>query len=698
MSWSIGVDVGGTFTDFHALESGSGASRVLKLPSTPDNPARAIALGLTQLLAGGIPAQAVVRLAHGTTVATNALIQRRGPAVAVITTAGFRDLLEIGRQTRPRLYDFQADHPPALAPRELRFEVVERIGADGAVVCPLDQDSLAAAVAQVRDSGAAACAVCLLFSFLNPAHERAVGRALAAAVPGLHVSLSSDVQPEFREYERFSTALVNAWLQPLLTAYMDTLEHEVGKLLPAARLGINQSSGGLMSAARARAYPVRTALSGPAAGVVGAVHVARVARCPDVITLDMGGTSADVCLVRGYRADIGFARKVADFPIRLPMVDVHTVGAGGGSIAWFDRDGLLKVGPHSAGADPGPACYGQGGGAATVTDANLLLGRLSTRGLLGGGMPLDEAAARAAIAPLARRLGFSPERTALGILDIVTATMVRAIRAVSVERGHDPRECQLLAYGGAGALHARQVASELDMRRVLVPPAPGILCAQGLVVADLAEELVRSRRVALGEDGVAALAGMLRALWPQALAWFEHEAIAPGARAAELILDMRYVGQNFELRVPVAESTGDAPVLPPCARLRALFDAAHEQVYGYANSEDPVEVVNLRLVLRGVQPAQCPPPAEASRDACPDHAAMRPVHFDDAGALDTPVFERATLAPGHRIAGPAIVEQLDATTVLAPGDVARVDAAGNLLIDLPDLRRAGIPCDDEPAT
>jgi N-methylhydantoinase A len=413
------------------------------------------------------------------------------------------------------------------------------------------------------------------------------------------------------------------------------------------------------------------------------VQVARLAGCADVITLDMGGTSADVCLVRGYRADIGLARKVADFPIRLPMVDVHTVGAGGGSIAWFDRDGLLKVGPHSAGADPGPACYGRGGGEATVTDANLVLGRLSARGLLGGGMPLDADAARAAIAPLAQRLGYSVERTALGILDIVAATMVRAIRAVSVERGHDPRECALMAYGGAGALHARQVARELDMRRVLVPPAPGILCAQGLVVADLAEELVRSRRVALDEAGLAALAELLLASWPQAQAWFDDEAVAAGARAAELVLDMRYVGQNFELRVPVAAGAGGhAPALPPVARLRALFGAAHEQIYGYANSEDPVEVVNLRLVLRGVQPARVVLGAARSPAAGPDHAALRPVYFDDAGALDTPVFERAELLPGHRIAGPAIVEQLDATTVLAPGDVAVVDAAGNLVIDV----------------
>jgi len=682
MTWTLGVDVGGTFTDVHAVDAASGESRVLKLPSTPHNPALAIVEGVRRLLAGGVEAPQVARLAHGTTVATNALIERRGAPVAVVTTEGFRDLLEIGRQTRPRLYDFQADHPPPLAPRERRFEVAERIGPAGEVVRALDDEALERVAAEVRASGAASCAVCLLFSFLNPVHERAVGRALRRAMPELHVSLSSEVQPEFREYERFSTTLLNAWLQPAFGAYLDSLEQEVAALLPHARLGINQSSGGLMSASRARAFPVRSALSGPAAGVVGAVAAAREAGVPDVITLDMGGTSADVCLVRGHRAGIGSSRTVAEFPIRMPMVDVHTVGAGGGSIAWFDRDGLLKVGPASAGADPGPACYGHGGTAATVTDANLVLGRLSAGGLLGGGMPLDEAAARAAVGAVAARLGFDLERTARGILDIVDATMVRAIRAVSVERGHDPRECALLAYGGAGPLHASAVARELGMRRVLVPPSPGILCARGLVVADLAEERVRSRRVALDGGGVEALGNELEALWRQAEAWFEHEQVPPRRRAADLVLDLRYVGQNFELRVKVASVTGARPALPAPQRIEALFEQAHEAVYGFASPGDAVEAVNLRLALRGEQdPPPASPAAEHARGA-PPAAHRRAVHFAGPGTVDAPVYAREALLPGHRFEGPAVVEQLDATTVIGPGEQARVDAAGNLLLML----------------
>ena len=380
MSWFIGVDVGGTFTDFYALNEASGEEYLHKTPSTPANPANAIFAGLQALCtANDIPYDAVSRLAHGTTVGTNALIQRKGGSVGVVTTAGFRDLLEIGRQIRPRLFDLKVDNPPPLAPRKHRFEVIERIGSKGEILTPIDPDSMAAMIEAVRESGIEACAVCLLFSFLNGEHERAIGAALGKALPNLQISLSSAVQPEFREYERFSTTLLNTYLQPILATYMGDLERELATRLPNAIVGINQSSGGLMSVERARRYPIRTALSGPAAGAIGAVYAAKLSGRPNVITLDMGGTSADVALIRNHQAGTSFSRKVADFPVRLPMLDINTVGAGGGSIAWFERDGLLKVGPASAGADPGPACYGLGGTEPTVTDANVVLGRLSPR-------------------------------------------------------------------------------------------------------------------------------------------------------------------------------------------------------------------------------------------------------------------------------------------------------------------------------
>jgi len=684
VGWIVGVDVGGTFTDFFAVEEESGSFRLWKRPSTPENPADAIVRGLSELAAThGVPLDRVGRLCHGTTVATNALIQRRGQPVALLTTRGFRDLVEIGRQTRPHLYDLQQDSPEPLAPRERRFEVRERVMADGSVRTPLDDADLDAAVADIERSGADAIAVCFLFSFLNPAHEQAAAAAIRKRLPRAQVSLSSEVQPEFREYERFTTTIINAYLQPALDAYMGMLESRIGAVLPRAVVGINQSSGGLMSMERARLFPVRTALSGPAAGAIGAVHVARTAGRPNAITIDVGGTSADVALIRDYRVDIAYGREVDGFPIRLPMVDISTIGAGGGSIAWFDRDGLLKVGPRSAGAVPGPACYGRGGTEATVSDANLVLGRLSTR-LVGGGMALDAGLARAAVAGLAGRMGKTVEATAHGILGIAVANMVRVIRGLSVERGHDPRGFALMPFGGAGPLHARDIAVALGMREILVPPAPGILCAQGLVVSDLKEDFVVSGRVACDDAAGAAVRERLGTLMGAAESWCAAEGIAPAARAAEFTLDMRYVGQNFELGVEVARGqtiAGDA--VPSPERLRALFYAAHERAYGFHDPDAPVEIVNLRLTVRAPMSVVRPPGAEPTRViSAPSPVERRPVYFDGEQPVDTPVYQRADLQAGQVLAGPAVIEQFDATLPLFPGDRAVVDAAGNILIEV----------------
>ena len=690
MSWIVGVDVGGTFTDFCAVSAASGEIRVAKRPSTRDNPGRAVIEGLGELAEAGVPLGDVRRLAHGTTVATNAIIQRRAGQVVLVTTAGFRDLLEIGRQIRPHMYDLYRDQPPPLVPRERRLEVEERITSGGRVVRPLEETTIAKAVERLGAVEADACAVCLLFAFQNPDHEARLGAAIRAARPDLRVSLSSEVQPEFREFERCSTTVLNAWLQPVMDEYMASLEAGLAERVPHARIGINQSNGGLMSPARARALPVRTALSGPAAGVVGAIDAGARSGPRDLITLDMGGTSADVSLVRDLKADVSLERAVAGLPIRLPSIDVQTVGAGGGSIAWFDRDGLLKVGPESAGADPGPACYGRGGTRPTVTDANMVLGRLSGRGLLGGRMNLDGARAAEAFAGVAGELGYGVERAAHGVIGVVVANMVRAIRTISVERGHDPRDFTLVAFGGAGPLHARDVTDALGIREVLVPQVPGIVCAQGLVIADLKEDFVLGQRIDLAPEAAGALAATVAELARRATKWFEEEAVPPADREVELHFDARYVGQNFELRVPVADGVPAVldghPSAGATLKLRDRFFEVHDVAYGYHNPDDPVEVVNVRLTafgrtrrdpVEGTAGKPGPPPS-------PDE--MRPVWFGPHAPEETPVYDRSRLGHGVELTGPAIVEQLDATTVVHPGDRVRVDAHANLTITLDSSR------------
>ena len=676
----IGVDVGGTFTDFHLIDAANGSSEVFKLSSTPDNPAEAILQGLRALAERGLVAFAdIQRLCHGTTVATNALIQRRGGRIALVTTEGFRDLLEIGRQTRPHMYDLQVDQATPLVPRERRLELVERVGSRGQVLRAPDAAHIDAIAQQVAASGVEACAVCCLFAFLNPTHEQALRAALQAR--GVSTALSSEVQPEFREYERMSTTVLNAYLLPVMERYLRTLEEALAAEVPQAVVGINQSSGGLMSVRQARRFPVRTALSGPAGGVVGAAHTARQAGRPDVITIDMGGTSADVCLIRNYEAGIAFDRSVGGFPVRLPMVDVNAVGAGGGSVAWLDPGGFLKVGPMSAGAKPGPACYGIGGELPTVTDANLILGRLSTRGLLDGRVPLQLERARQAFAGIASALGVSVEFAALGCIDIVVANMVRAIRAVSIERGHDPRAFALMPFGGGGPLHAADIAQELAIGEVIVPLHPGILCAQGVVVSDLRENLVKTHRSALQESAVPGIRSAITEVLQLAQAWFDAEQIAPAQRVTDMQLDLRYVGQNYELSVPVDVAT--VRELPPQALVRQLterFSQQHDSTYGHHDPQAVIEIINYRCVARATlhRFAAAAAVAPAVRQAVA--RSSRPVWFDRSGPVDTPVHHRDDLEPGHRVAGPAIVEQMDTTTLLRPGMQASVDLYRNLLI------------------
>ena len=680
MSWIVGVDTGGTFTDGFAVNTISGATVCVKVSSTPDDPSRAIITALDELSTiHGVPLGELSSLAHGTTVGTNALIQRKGGRVAVLTTRGFRDLLEIGRQTRPSIFNLQVDSPAPLASRELRFEISERVIADGSVRIPLDDSSLPLCLEKMRSEGVDSCAVCLLFSFLNDEHELAIRKRLKELAPELRVSVSSEVQPEFREFERFNTTVINSYLQPVMESYIDRLARDLGQLTPLARVGINQSNGGLMSTHMARAFPVRTALSGPAAGAVGAVYVARQAAKPNILTVDVGGTSADVTLISDYRPNVTPERDVAGFPIRLPMIDIHTIGAGGGSIAWFDRDGLLKVGPQSSGSVPGPACYGRGGEQPTVSDANLILGRLSPA-LANGDVVMDRQLAVKAMQPIANRLNCTVEKAASSVLDIVVSNMVRALRTISVEEGHDPSTFVLMPFGGAGPLHARDIAIELGIDEILVPAVPGIVCAQGLLIAEQREDFVASRPLLVDQSCATEVGHAVGELDARAGSWFAEIDAKRADCSRELIIEARYVGQNFELRLPFGRFALGTPCpVPSMQQLLGAFFAEHERAYGYANTAAPVEIVNIRLTGL-VKPADFAQEDLEYESVQPTPRTTRRVWFSPEHAVETPIYHRDDLVAGCEFVGPAVIEQLDTTISVYPGDIARVDHHGNILM------------------
>ena len=584
MDIHVGIDVGGTFTDVAVNVPAANRFIHFKLPSTPGEPDRAIVAGVAQALAeNDLEAGNVVRLSHGTTVGTNALIQRRCGRVALVTTEGFRDLTEIGRQVRPRMYDIHLDYPPPLVPRELRFEVRERRRADGQVHLPLDEAGLSALAGQLVDAKVDSVVVCFLNSYAWPEHEeRAVAILRAELPPAIHVLSSTSVYPEFREYERFSTAVLNGALLTVMNAYLNRFTADLDDIGVPADPKVSQSAGGLMSLAMARRLPIRASLSGPAAGVFGAAYRASAAGFEDVITLDVGGTSTDVSLMRGGVPGEVYEHEIAGFPLRLPAIDVNAVGAGGGSIAWIDSDELLKVGPMSAGADPGPACYALGSDAATVTDANVVLGRLNGVALLDGRMPIVKDLAVEAVERLAQQLGLGLTETAQGIVRVSAATVVKAIRAISVERGYDPAAFALYAFGGAGPLFAVDVARQLGISQVIVPPHPGILCAEGLLNCDMVGDFVKSALVPAGPGAPAALNSARAELQELSLQWFDEENVPEAQRSMSWTVDMRYRGQNFEIGV---EDSGESFDDSACARLLQAFHAAHELAYGFRLAE-----------------------------------------------------------------------------------------------------------------
>ncbi len=680
MAWRVGVDSGGTFTDVCLFEEATGRIEVWKLSSTPDDPSRAIAQGVAEGMArvGGTPGD-IAYFGHGTTVATNALIQHRGVRTGLIVTRGFRDLLEIGRQKRPDLYDLQVEKPPVLVARDLRLEVPERVRHDGTVETALDEQAVREAARALRAAGVEAVAICFLYSFIAPAHEATARRILEEEFPAAFITASHEIAPEFREYERLSTAVVNAYLGPVMQGYIHRLAARLAALGMTATPHLTQSNGGVIGFEAAAARPVRMVLSGPSTGIIGAQAIGRLAGLADLITFDMGGTSSDVALLPGGEPRLAGEAVVHGYPIKAPMLDIHTVGAGGGSIAHVDSGGLLKVGPRSAGAAPGPVCYGQGNDEPTVTDANLMLGNLHPTHLLGGRLAVRRDLAEAAIGRLAARLGMSPMATAQGILAVVTANMAKAIRVISVQRGHDPRDYTLMAFGGAGPLHAARLARELEMKRVLVPRNPGILCAMGLLLTDLRADFASTRLTPLA-SGLAALETAFAALGAQAEAWFAQECIAPAARRLHRSVDMRYAGQNYELPIPLPPGGFGQATL---AALAEGFAEAHQRMYGFVAPEEPVQLVTFRVeAIGGVRQAVLRPHPLSGPDARGALADERQVWLPEAGgAVSVPVYARERLAPGNLLAGPAIIEQMDSTTVVLPGMTARVDAYDNLILE-----------------
>jgi N-methylhydantoinase A len=694
MTLRVGIDIGGTFTDLVSIDD-DGRVRTHKIASTPHDYGEGIVEGLCALLTDDATVGEVL---HGTTVGSNTVLEGKGARTALITTRGFRDILEIRDLRMPVLYDLRWTKPRALVERRLRLEVVEKLRPDGSVSVPLDGTSVDAAIAVLRAENVQSVAICLLHSYANPAHERAVAEQVRAALPDIAISVSHEILPEIKEYPRTSTTVINAYVQPVVRAYITALDARLRELGIAAGLQLMQSNGGLASAEFAAAAPAHIIESGPAAGVVGGAALARRLNEPRLITFDMGGTTAKAGLVengevlRSEAIEVGGGVMVgsrllvgAGYMLKLPAIDLAEVGAGGGSICRLDAAGAPKVGPDSAGADPGPVCYGRGGTAPTITDCNLVLGYLDPGGLVGGALKVDLAAARAAVArDLAEPLRCSVEEAAFGMLRLASATMMRAIRAVSVERGRDPRQFCLLAFGGNGPLFAAGIAVELGIGRVIVPPMPGLFSAFGLLVADTEHHATQSLRTRLGHADPAQIASVLASLAETGAQRLARDGFPPARQSFRRAASARYVGQSSEIEVPLPEpSPGQDPAADAAAllaRLPSLFAAEHERTYGFrAPDEEQVELMGLSVIARGTpERARLPehiPPAGA---AVP---ARRRAWFPDAGWVDTPVMDRAALTAPR--VGPLIIQEYDATCLVPRGATTALDAFGNILVSMP---------------
>lgn len=680
MSVLIGIDVGGTFTDFSCFDADCGELFYYKVSSTPDDPSRAIINGLKELLSKrGIAPCDISYLAHGTTVATNALIQKKGGKTGLITTKGFRDLLEIGRQTRPSLYELDKAAVPPIIPGKYRCEVSGRLLYDGSEYQALDEEEVREKVQFLKKEGITAIAVCTLFSFVNPEHEQRIEEILKEDFPGAYVSVSNRVVPEFREFSRMSTTVVNAFLGPVMEQYVTNFQNSIQALGIQASPYITQSNGSIISIQETKKCPVRTALSGPSAGVVAAEYVTSMCGIQNLITFDMGGTSADISLISGTGYRLATEKLIEGYTLRTPMIDIETVGAGGGSIAYVDSGGALKVGPQSAGAKPGPAAYNRGGVKPTVTDANVILGRLNPQCILGGRMDIRKDLAEEALRrEICDKTGLSVIDAAKGVIAVVNSNMVRTTRIVSVERGYDVREFALVAFGGAGPLHACEIACELGITTVIIPPSPGTLCSLGLLAADIKYDYARTAMLSPCEESLDQILKLFLELEKEGKAFLDKEGVSGTSRRFVRSVDARYKMQNYELTVPVEDGPVD---LDKLLRTVEAFHIEHEKNYGYCDRTQPVQLVNFRLTAVGQR--QKPLLKIAARQhGTFEPAARRLVYFDQKTKfVDCPIYDRESMYAGDQVEGPAVMEQMDSTVVIMPGWRARLEETGILRLD-----------------
>lgn len=671
----LGVDVGGTNTDICAIHEETGELMVYKLPSSVRDQSISVINGIKEISEiHGFPLSEIGLFIHGTTVATNAILEERGATTALLTTSGFRDLLDIGRQKRPDLYDLQADKKKALVPRNLRIDVNERVDYKGDIEKEIITDEVVSILRDLKEKDVGSVAVVFLNSFVNPQNEERVKFLVKRELPNVFLSISSEVSNQFREYERLCSTVLNAFVGPEVKKYLNNLKNTLEKI-DIKKIYINHSNGGIMSVNDAVDFPIKTALSGPAAGVIGAQFMTHLIDCPNAITIDIGGTSTDISLITKGELTSSKDKEVSGFPTRIPSLDIETIGSGGGSIAWVDSGGVLKVGPKSAGADPGPACYDLGGTEATITDARVVLGHLNQKELLGGRLPISYKKAKAAVNKIADKLNMGLYETAKGIVLVGNSNIVRELKKVTVERGYNPIDFTLVAFGGAGPLHAAELMRELNISKAIIPKTPGLLAAYGLLTEDVRKDFVRTKIINLNKDSFSSINEMFNDLESKAFDWFEEENVEQNCRRLKYSLDMRYIGQNYEIEVEFERGK-----ITNVTELERAFNTEYKKLYS-TYYDAPIQIVNFNLsAIGGIDLPKIKKSSLQGTDSAKAVIGKREVYFDEDHAVNCEVYGRELLNPGNKIIGPAIIEQMDTTTIILPEQEGTIDEYFNLII------------------